>query len=328
MSEEFKLEPAIRRSVNPLIGLFGKSGSGKTLTSLLVMLGIVGRKTEKPIGLIDTENKRASHFADDPIMPVKYNVLDLQPPFSPDRLGDAFDYVAARSCGVIIDSASHEWNGEGGCLQMLEEILDKKAGEDWKQRDKFKMYAWARVSPQHEALVAKLMRATVPVILCFRAKDKVVLEKKDEQEGERGKTKITTDEDAPIQRKDLIHEMTIAFGLHEDGENGGGFFTIRKPGAPTLCAAVKAVKEDRLGEAHGKAIARWCTPPNELDNLKRQVWPLLKHVHGGAKFDEVIGGKINQFLIDENIISDTETFQGLTPDRLKQVIEKLQTRPQ
>ena len=58
----FTITPATQQSVKPLIGLYGKSGGGKTLSALYLMRGIVGPKG-RIVG-VDTENGRMSMFAD------------------------------------------------------------------------------------------------------------------------------------------------------------------------------------------------------------------------------------------------------------------------
>jgi hypothetical protein len=107
---EFVLKPASRQGIKPLIGLYGKSGGGKTRSALLLARGIVGDKGR--IGLIDTENRRGHIFAD--VIPGGYQVLDLDAPFSPDRYVSAME-VIEKNCDILImDSMRHTGNARGG----------------------------------------------------------------------------------------------------------------------------------------------------------------------------------------------------------------------
>lgn len=255
---------ALRQRLIVLLGVVGKSGSGKTKSALLLARGLVGPSGK--IFAIDSENRRMSYHADDPAIG-GFQVADLQPPYSPEAYLELIREAKKAGADVlVIDSLSHEWNGEGGCLSILEKILDDKAGQDWSKRDKFKMFAWGRVTPKHDALVAELCRFPIPIICCFRAKDKIVMEKADDEApsgagpATRQKTVIHTEEDAPIQRKDLVHEMTMIFAMEKrDGE--GGYFRIQKRTTEGLFQAVSKQGE-RMSIQHGAAIAEWCKSPS------------------------------------------------------------------
>lgn len=336
---------AVRQNLILLIGVVGKSGTGKTKSALLVARGLVGPKGK--IFAIDSENRRMSYHADDPTIG-GFQAADLQPPYSPERylalLKEAF---AAKADAVVIDSLSHEWNGDGGCLAMVEQFLDEKAGNDWGKRDKFKMPAWGKVTPKHDTLVAAICRSPIPIICCFRAKDKIVMEKVEDQPSGEGqqqrrgpRTTIHTDDDAPVQRKDLVHEMTMIFQM-EQRDGVGGFFSVRKRTTEGLYQAVMGVKNEQLSVEHGAALAAWCKAPNtptskpqptssatvsEIDALKKELWELSRPVRGAAR--DASG--LNQYLWDEGILSDTEAVPELTPARFREVIEavkkKLQSR--
>src|SRR5712671_6448446 len=95
MSTAFR--PATRTEAKPLIGLYAESGNGKTWSALLLARGFVG-PTGK-IGMIETEGGRGD--------------------FSPVEYGNAItEAEAAKLDALIIDSASHEWEGAGGVLSM------------------------------------------------------------------------------------------------------------------------------------------------------------------------------------------------------------------
>ena len=76
---EFTIKKATRQGVKPLIGMYGKSGSGKTMSALLLARGLAGASGR--VVLIDSESGRGSIFAD--LIPGGYSVVDIEPPFSP-----------------------------------------------------------------------------------------------------------------------------------------------------------------------------------------------------------------------------------------------------
>lgn len=273
MNDQFEIKRAIRCGVIPIIGVNGKSSSGKTKSALLLARGIVG-PAGKVCG-IDTENGRMQHFADDPAIG-GFDVVDFQPPFSAARYYEAVKTViAAGYKACIIDSMSHEWTGEGGSLEFQAEWMRGKT-------DAMKMLSWNAVAQARAPLLSLILRCPIPLILCFRVKDKVIMPKQDDkplQPGERRpKAQVTFEEDAPISRKDLVYELTwVAHCEARDGE-GGGFFRLQKPGPDTLCREVDAVKSDRITVEHGAAIARWCVgtaaPSNVQTTARKQKSPL------------------------------------------------------
>lgn len=286
-TNKFTFQPATRTTVKPLIGLLGKSGGGKTMTALLLARGLVGR--DGRIGLIDTENGRGSYFAD--LIPGGYTVLQLEPPFSPQQYTDAL-IALNEQCDVgVVDSMTHEWNGEGGYLDMKEAALDRMAGTDWRKREKCAMAAAAQCKPHHNRMVQHMLRLRIPLILCFRGKDKTKPVKNNE-----GRTEIVKDEHATaIQDSELIFEMLIAGEVHarEEQPDVGGFFRPTKVTHPGIRGLLPG-PDEQLGIKHGEAIARWAsgtTRPsnaqaaNEPDDLMIQV----KEAVDAAELNLLIG---------------------------------------
>jgi hypothetical protein len=108
----FSFRPARREGVPLLIGLAGASGSGKTFSALSLAQGIAS-VTGGKIAFIDTENRRGLHYADR----FEFMHAEIAPPFSPARYGEAIKAAEdAQVAVVVIDSFSHEYEGEGGIL--------------------------------------------------------------------------------------------------------------------------------------------------------------------------------------------------------------------
>lgn len=331
-------KPAERKSVKPLIGFFGESGGGKTFTALLTARGIVG-PTGK-IGLIDTENGRGSLYVD--MVPGGYHVLDMDAPFSPDAYVKAIEQAekAGIEC-LVVDSATHEWNGEGGYLDSKEAALDRMAKGDWQKREACKFAAAAQCKPEHTRFVQRLLRAKCAVILCFRAKMKVKMEK----EKKTGRTKVESDEHvSPISDSGLIFEMLIAGEVHSKPDAGGkeigGYFRCTKHTHPDLLKLMPP-EDKQIGIDFGTKLAEWAsgakqptpTPAQQRPAAQPTTQPTDAAVPDPkaavkARIRQAVSARFStmaefqQFCWDEDWISDTESLSELTLERLKQIEEK------
>jgi hypothetical protein len=293
MSNQLQIRKATRQGIVPLIGINGKSGTGKTKSALLLMRGIIGPKGR--LVCIDTEFRRSEEYADE--IPGGFNVIQLDPPYSPSRYHEALELAVQHADGVVVDSISHEWSGDGGVLQSIEEWLTQKCGDDYGKRDRMKFMAWNSQGPRdHAILVSYLTRYPIPLVVCFRAKDKVIISKEEDEKTGKQKTVVSTDRDVPVQRGDLIWELKLVLETNKLEENGndmgGGYFTVRKRGIDSLCAAI-CNAGNRLSIAHGEIVAKWCNAPTAAESkpatdqalkaAKKRLWDLTAIVHGGDK---------------------------------------------
>jgi hypothetical protein len=157
----FTFRKAITSEAKPLIGLYAESGCGKTKSALLVAKGFAGDMAK--VGMIETESGRGEAYADDPMVG-GYQVLPLREEFSPASYGKAIN--AAEKAGLqalIVDSASHEWEGIGGVLSMAaaNQAADKKGPIVWQK---------PKIEHQREFML-RLLQTPIPlVIVCMRAK--------------------------------------------------------------------------------------------------------------------------------------------------------------
>lgn len=189
-----KLQKAQRKKVFMRLNLSAPSGAGKTYSSLLMAYGLVG-DWEK-VAVIDTENGSASLYSH--LGP--FNVLDLGPPFTPERFIEAIDTAvnAGMEC-IIIDSSSHEWSGPGGCLELNEKLAQAKyKGNTWS--------AWNETTPRHDKFVAHVLQARAHIITCTRSKMESVLE------GNKVKKVGLKD----IQREGWEYELTVSLTIDRD----------------------------------------------------------------------------------------------------------------
>jgi hypothetical protein len=239
MSYTFK--PAVREAVGLLIGLISPSGGGKTFSAMRLAAGIVGPGNR--FAVIDTEARRALHYADK----FDFDYCELPPPFNPDAYADAIrEADKAGYKAIVVDSCSHEWSGEGGVLDMQENELQRMAGDDYKKRDNCKMAAWIKPKMAHKKMVQRLLQSHAHLILCFRAEEKVKMEK-----GPDGKTRIVPIGWQPVCSKEMPYELTVSFLLSPDA-----------PGIPQPIKLQEQHKAlfplaEKLGETSGKLISEW-----------------------------------------------------------------------
>jgi len=119
-----EIRKAQRKQSKLRIGLSSPSGAGKTYSSLLLAKGLVGNWSK--IGLIDSENGRGDIYSDFG----EYNIITLKPPFTPESYIEAIRaFESAGMEAIIIDSTTHEWEGEGGCLQLNEKLAIAKLNQ-------------------------------------------------------------------------------------------------------------------------------------------------------------------------------------------------------
>jgi hypothetical protein len=254
---EFQFHKAVREQIRLLIGLSGGTGSGKTYSAMRLAKGLAG---DKRFAVIDTENGRASMYADY----FQFDVVELSAPFTPDRYLAAITAAEKAGYGVIlVDSMSHEWAGDGGILDMQEDELDRMAGDDWKKREAVRMTSWIKPKMSHKSMVAHLLQLKAHVILCFRAEAKIEMVKENGKMVVRPKESLTgLDGWIPICEKNMPYELTASFLLTADApgfaqpikcqEQHKPFFTEEKTVAGVKGRYFKTITEDA-----GRLLGEW-----------------------------------------------------------------------
>jgi hypothetical protein len=183
--DRFEFQPAVRKAVPALIALTGPSGSGKTYTALALATGLAAGGD---IYLIDTENRRALLYADD----FRFRHLEFGPPYDPARFVQAIQAaIAAGASAVILDSATPEWDGTGGVMEIVDAAMVKFKGN--------KFAAWSVGTPKHALFVNSLVRCSVHLVVTMRSK---MAYEQDEQTG-----KVTKVGMQPIQRPGFDYEF-------------------------------------------------------------------------------------------------------------------------
>jgi hypothetical protein len=233
----FQIKKAVRKAIPAIICFYGKSGGGKTYSALKLAKGLVGKDR---ICLIDTENGRASHYADE----FDFDVIDLEPPFTPARHIQAIK--AAQDSGykvIVIDSISNEWDGTGGCLEMAE----GKQG----------LLAWAKPKEQHRKMMNMLLQSRSHIIFCARGKDNL------EQTKINGRQEIVNHGLSPIQEKNFPFEMLITLKMEDKGK------VVIEKCVKGLEDSLKI--EGYIDESHGKIIADWVNQGEKVNLEAKQL---------------------------------------------------------
>jgi hypothetical protein len=244
----FTFRDAVRENVWLLLGFAGGTGSGKTYSALRVASGVANGHTF--VG-IDTENGRMSYYADD----FTFRVGEIFAPFRPEKYEQAIhaavEHLASlgvpeQNRVVVVDSMSHEWYGDGGCLDWHDELM----GTDMSKN----LSAWIKPKRAHKQMVTALLQVRAHVVLCFRAEEKVESvkdEKTNRQVIVKKKSLSGLDGWIPIAEKNLPYEMTVSCLLMAD-----------RPGLPLPIKLPEQLRPmvplDRpLDEHVGRRLAEW-----------------------------------------------------------------------
>ena len=240
----FKIEKAVRKAIPLLAMLYGKSGSGKTYSALKLAQGLLDDPINERICLIDSENGRASYYSDE----FDFDVINIEPPYTPARFLEAFRLAEKNYKVIIIDSLTSVWDGSGGCCDMAE--------------DGRGLNAWLVPKKQHSKLANAIYTSKSHKIICCRAKD--LLENAIDPTN--GKKIIVNKGLVPICEKGVPYEMLINFLLDN------GVTKVEK----CIKGLQNKLKIDKyLTPDHAKIIKTWINEGEKVDQqltiLKNQA---------------------------------------------------------
>jgi hypothetical protein len=246
---------ATRKKAKLRLALTGPSGSGKTYSALLLAKGLGGR-----IAVIDTEHDSASLYAGRAEMP-EFEALNLAPPFTPERFIEAVQAAEAGGFNVLIlDSITHEWNGAGGCLELVDEIARARfKGNSWS--------AWNEVTPRHRDFLDALLRSPLHIIATMRSKTETA------QTEENGRKKVVKLGMKSEQRDGFEYEMTVVLDLVHDGH----FATATKDRTGLFAHTDPKPITDETG----KELLRWL----EQGESSPDVTAIVRGISGSATVD-------------------------------------------
>jgi hypothetical protein len=187
-----ELRKVSKKKAKLRIGLSGASGFGKTYSALLIAFGITNDWSK--IAVIDTENGSADLYED----LGQYQVLQLLAPYNPERYNEAIKMCENAGVEVIIiDSITHEWDGEGGCLDIQTQLGGRYQD-------------WAKVTPRHNSFIQTILKSSCHIITTVRRKQDYEMTK------ENGKTKVQKVGTKEVTREGFEYELTVNFEIIND----------------------------------------------------------------------------------------------------------------
>lgn len=209
------IKKARRAQVFVKIGMMGISGSGKTLSALLMGYGLVHAahpelseaQVWEKILVIDTENSSASLYAGLTVGSTKvgeFLTIDIEAPFTVEKYIDAIN--AAEQNGVeflIIDSMSHAWQSEGGLLDKQNAVARRMNGQSYQ--------AWREITPLYNQLIDRILQCHMHVVSTYRGKKEYALE-----DGSNGKKQVTAKGVGAQFREGADYESTVYFEISQD----------------------------------------------------------------------------------------------------------------
>jgi hypothetical protein len=246
----YHFRKAISSEAKPLVGLYAESGGGKTYSALLLACGFVDGDMSK-VGMIETESGRGEAWADDPVIG-GYQVLPLRDNFAPSVYGKA---IAAAFAGefraLIVDSASHEWEGVGGVCDMA---AKNKAG------GKKGVLVWQEPKMEHaREFMLRLTQGPTPlIIVCMRARyameevSEALLARWD-RPGKRPSAGdwVRSSSLTPKQSDDILSEMFVHGWLDKDEHR----FHLTKDTVPAMRQIF--IDNEAISVETGKRLAAW-----------------------------------------------------------------------
>ena len=230
-----QLRKATRKKAKIRLGLSAVSGGGKTYSSILIAKGLCDDLSK--VAIIDTENGSAdlyAHLGD-------FNVITLTAPLTPERYIEAIKNCEKAGMEVIIvDSISHEWDGKGGCLEIVESLGGKYQD-------------WAKVTPRHQAFIDAIIHSPSHVITTVRRKQDYEMIK------EGNKVRIEKAGLKEITREGFEYELTINLELdiHHNA-------IASKDRTQLFMGKPAFVPSEKTGEI----IAAWCAQGEESFNIQ------------------------------------------------------------
>ena len=281
-----ELKKATRVKEKLRLGLAGPSGSGKTYSALKVAKGLASSWDK--VAIIDTEHGSGNLYAD----LGDYNHLELLPPFTPELYIEAIDTCinAGMEC-IVIDSISHEWEGQGGIL----EISNSMTGNSFTN--------WAKLTPRHNKFIDRILSSPTHMICCLRTKTEYALTKETNWKGK--------EVDVPKKiglkantREGFDYEMTVAFDIEHK--------THYAATSKDRTRVFENMHELVLSEEHGELLLTWMnqgsesTLPNVQDIKKETGLKTANEILQPPKLtkdqQEMIDlrGKHNALLIEAN----------------------------
>jgi len=222
------------------LGISGASGFGKTYSALKLAYGMTNDWSK--IAVIDTENSSASLYSG----LGNFNVLNLLAPYSPERYIEAIDICEKANMEVIIiDSITHEWQGDGGCLQIHEQLGGR-------------FQDWASVKPRHQKFIDRILGSKCHIITTVRRKIDYSLDV-----GSNGKSKVVKHGTKEITSEGFEYELSVNFELINENH----LCKVSKDRTNLFSGKPEFV----INSETGKRLNAWCNQGLSLENVIQEI---------------------------------------------------------
>lgn len=306
-----EVKKAKREQIKVPIMIAGASGSGKTVSSLLIAKGIVSKmhpdlsdvEQWDCIGVIDTEHKRSLLYADSTVANVgigEFLHVDFEPPFTVGRYFEAFNALKQSGADVIIvDSITHAWSGEGGILEQVELIQ--------KGNPKQKMMAWNKVKPLEKQFMNLLTGNSVYVIATARSKQAYDISNVG------GKTQVVKLGLKPDQKDSLEYEFAISLQIDQDHIAEATKDNSNLFNAPFV-----------ITPQVGETIYEWSSEGIDVEKAKRELIQKIRELKNLSPEHEKqfnqMHAKVNGLPLDQ--------LQMKVLKRMSELLESIEIEPQ
>ena len=251
--------------------LYGPAGCGKTMSALLIALGLGVR-----VCVIDSERGSSAKYSDRFV----FDVCSMRPPHDPDHYTAAVHAAGApvddgqggrrpRYDVIVVDSASHLWDGAGGCNELVDVLKPRFKGNKWA--------AWSAVTPRWRAFVDAILGSPAHVIVTCRAKTSwETIDGKPQRVGLE-----------PIQRPGFEYEFDVVAAM------ANASAMVEK----SRFSALQNEVVQRPGVDLGRRIAQWLSKGENEDHDERAF---AARVADALGLDEVRGGDIDGFCLSSS----------------------------
>jgi len=290
-----QLRKATRKKAKIRLGLSAVSGGGKTVSALLIAYGMVVDWNK--IAVIDTESESADLYANHRL-PTGFVIGEfltrpLSAPYAPERYVEAIRECEAAGVEVIIiDSITHEWDGKGGCLEIVDQITQGSTSKN-------SYIAWGKVTPRHQAFIEAMLTSKAHIITTVRRKQDYEMSRDD-----KGKLQVEKAGLKEVTRDGWEYELTANLQLDQAhlakaSKDRTGLFMDKPEFVPTV--------------ETGKLIAEWCEmgidPKVEIDEA-------IAKLANCASVDDL---KMFKETVSINV-ANSDAFKNAGRERMNQII--------
>jgi energy-coupling factor transporter ATP-binding protein EcfA2 len=238
---------ATRKTRPARVCLLGPTGSGKSMTALKIMAGLMqGGK----FAAIDTERGSLSLYSDE----ADFDVIDLFPHSAENYRRAIYAASEAGYKGLLIDSLSHAWVGAEGALEQVDKAAKRNQGNSF--------VGWRDVTPEHNKLVDAIVNYPGHVVTTMRVKMHYDLV--DNGKGKKMPVKVGLQ---PIQRDGIEYEFDVIADIDPDHN-----FIVSK----TRCKGLDGLVTNKAGAEVAQTLLAWLNAGESADTPPASE-PLFNH---------------------------------------------------